>query len=399
MKLSKIFFFLILSILVVFSACKEEEISKDITTEQPVVPEVVEHNPLVANVSASVSSSEGLDLGCFSIDLPFGLNVDGIEVQISNEADFENALQGEPEFIDFIYPLNITYPDGTTESLADGEALGEAFASCVPDGGWDYEEGDFPAYLICDLNSCYQIVYPLNLVDSEGNTYIATTEEEFVDLIAEHWDLFFEFPVNLLDEDGETVSAGSDEELFELLASCEEIDWPSDTLDWNGGGAYQFGCYEFQYPITLVGQNGDLITANDADEFISIVLNGGIMGFGFPLTLVAEDGTTIVVNSDEEMNDALYECEGVVLLELPMFILYQFATNLGLGDCYEVLYPITLLDVAGNVVTINDDTAAAVEYNNTDQWFVEFPITLLIDGVETTITDSESMGEIWESCD
>lgn len=490
MKFSRIVFFLVLSVLVVFSSCKEDEISKDIVTEQQVVPETVTFNPLVANVQASVSSTGGLDLGCFTINFPFALSIGGVEVAINSEEDFQNAINDNPdqEYIDFVYPLDITYPDGTVETADSGEALGEAFASCVPDTGWTGEEG-FPAFLICELNSCYEIVYPLNLLDVDGNTYIVTTEEEFIDQIANNPNLYFEFPISLINMDGETVTAQSDQDLMNLLLECDPIEWPQDTITYGGGYEGGFACYDIGYPASLVDVNGNTITVENNDAFWNALFNNEIIDFGYPLTLIDEDGVAIEIGNGEELTEALEECGGVIIegdvflgmlfegatnlgfgncyevlfpvvlnnpqagttltlnsnddltenifnefwivelpvninvdgevvviddiqvlfdiqstcqgnnnSQLPAIILYQFSTNLGTGDCYDMVYPINLYDYQGNTLVVNNDQEAGESVNSSELWFVDYPVTLVIDGVETIVEEWQEMDVILEVC-
>jgi len=391
-----------LSTLVVFTSCRKKELSEDNIIEQPIVPEVTTYNPLVANVVSNSSSELGLDLGCFTIDFPFELSVDGVTVAINSEEDFETALPADAEYVDFVYPMNITYSDGTTDTVADGEELGEAFASCIPDTGWSQDV--FPAFLICELNSCYEIVYPLNLVDGSGNSYTANDENEFIELIATVYDLYFEFPVNLLDQDGATVTASSDQDLFELLAACDVVTWPSDTTwndtTWTGGGFDQLGCYTINFPMNAVDGNGNIVVINDENEFVNALLNGDIVDFAFPITLTAEDGTTITVVDEEGLIAAFEECGSIFVNPIDAATFFMYSTNIGINDCYTVQYPLSLINFNGNITTVSDDAAAMDLLNNpSNQWFVELPVTIDQDGVSITITDALDLFTIWGECE
>ena len=59
--------------------------------------------------------NKGLELGCFSIDTPFSLDVIGDIIEINTFEDLENAFQLDSSDvainIDFVYPLNITNED------------------------------------------------------------------------------------------------------------------------------------------------------------------------------------------------------------------------------------------------------------------------------------------------
>ncbi len=408
MKLTKIFFLLSLCFTVLLTSCRKEELSEEIKIENEITPETKSSNKLVQNVEveASTSNEDGLDLCCFSINLPFGLVVDGVEVTINSAEEFE-AAASSGEFIDFAYPLAITYPDGTADDIADGVELGEAFASCVPDGGWGTDQ--FPAYLICDLNSCYQLIYPVNLVDGDGNTYTATSEEEFIELIVEQPELYFEFPIALTDEDGNTITAEDEEDLFELLASCDTVYDPPgpDTIIFEGF----FGCYDLAYPANVIDLDGNTITVNNADEFFNLLLNGNFTDFAYPLTLIGEDGETITVNNHEELCAAVEECYDIPGGgggggPDPNFGLDAFGfigeSSLFGGDCYELVYPFTVVNADGSsTMSIADATAAeGLLTNPNDFYFIELPADIkVIDSGETkTINTVEDFFLTLEDC-
>lgn len=392
------FFFLFLAITMIgFSSCKNDEFSEEVQQEEVIEPTTTtENNSLVAQMSSSNNSTEGLDLGCFTVTFPFVLIVDGIPVEINSEDDFEN-LDEDAEYIDFQYPLNIISLEGETSTIEDAEGLAEAFASCVPDTGW--ETDNVPAFLITDINSCYDLVYPLNLVDGEGNEYEVADEEAFIELIVEEPLLFFEFPIELVDEEGETATAESEEEFFELIFSCVEegeID-PIDTT-FTGGG--QFGCYDIVFPATII-YNGEEITVADENEFTGYMFGSGISGFVYPLTLMDEEGETLVVNDEEELFLAFFGCfEGEILTDL--FTLLA-SSSVGEIDCFDLVYPVSG-SFEGETITINNDEEALAYMNDPQEWyFVDFPVTITItdDGVTETIIleNGFALFEVYAECE
>ncbi|MEO0778723.1 MAG: hypothetical protein AAF146_19305 [Bacteroidota bacterium] len=414
MKFTRIFFLLLLCCSVLMTSCRKEELSEEIQTEQEITPEVRSNNKLVQNVEVeSASSSEnGLDLGCFSINLPFGLVVDGVESTINTVEDFEATLANGGEYIDFAYPITITLLDGTTESIADGVELGEAFASCVPDGGWN--EDRFPAYLICDLNSCYQLNYPVDLVDGEGNTYQANSEEAFIELIVEIPELYFVFPISLTDENGAIITAESEEDLFILLASCEEVYDPgTDTTNIFDG--FFAGCYDIVYPTQVVDMDGNLITVETEDDLFNLLLNGGFVDFAFPLSLVDEEGNVVVVNDHEELCELVEACVGggsggsgggpgdpIDGLDATLFVL---ASTIGGEDCYELVYPFTVTNADGTLTqSINNEAEALafIQNNppNSNPFLIDLPLEIkrVDTGEVVTINTIEDFILILENC-
>ncbi len=396
MTYSKIFFFGFIAMLLAFSSCKKEEISEvEDFIEQPPI-ETTAVNPLVSQMKVDGTTTDGLDLGCFSIDFPFSLvSEDGTTYTINSIDDFD-TLEITEEIIDYVYPINITYTDdGTTASIEDAEALGDAFAACIPDTGWG--EDLFPAFLITELNSCYQMVYPFNLVDGEGNILTANDEDELVDLVATNYDLSFQFPISLVDEDGNTLTANDDEELFELLIACDDI------IDWEGPFD---DCWDFSYPFEMVDQDGNIYVINNHDDLCNLVLSGVTIDYVFPLTLVNGNGEELVVNNNEELDAAWLDCEGWNDYEVSVF---AFIINSDIFsyyyECYSINYPLEYINTeTGETGSIEDVDAASVFLDDDDSIFfteIVFPVTVTetATGVQITFNVSEDYYEFFYNCE
>ena len=393
-------------------SCGEEEFAEKEIIEEEIVPNLKENNPLINRLrsSSTSGSSNGLDLECFTIDYPFYINVDGTEYEINSEADLEAASQNIMQYADFVYPLNITYTDGETESIADGLELVEAFSACVPDSGWGidtFDTGDytFPAYLINSDNSCYEQGYPINLTDIDGNSFSANNEAEFMTLLVDNPFLFFEFPIDLIDEDGAVVSAGDAEELFEILFDCEDWDgpWGGDTISI-GGDELFFLCYDFVYPFSVLDGNGETIVINNHDDICNLMLDGGFTGFVFPMDLVDPEGEVTTVNSQEELDALLEECFGEGPGGADTFdvsTLYFNSTQTGL-DCYELVFPFTATGLTnGEQITLNNLAEVEALINVMDDLYgVDLPVDvkLISSGEIVTINTTDEYFDLIFTC-
>ncbi len=387
MKYTKLLSLFTLLLIIGLSSCKKEEI---IDIQEPVleelVPTISSTNQLVFNVQSN--SADGLDLDCFTVDFPFGLNADGEITTVNSEEEFFEVLESEPLVIDFVYPVNVTYDDGETAVANNGEELGELFAACIPDTGWSGNDG-FPAFLICDINSCYQLVYPIGLNDGQGNDFSAASEEEFVELIVNNPELYFNFPISLIDEDGMIVTANNDDELFGLVASCDNNYNPGiDTTNYGIGG---IGCLAFSYPFDVVDFDGNVVTLNDENDYANAMISG-IQGFVYPLSVIDADGNIVVVNSDEELANALFDCfDGPILTPIIGHILQSSLMG---GTCYDLVYPLTGSDMfTGETIEITSDQGALDLVNNsTGDYTLDFPLSVvkISTGETVTIADIEA---------
>jgi len=401
MNYSKILIYGLLSMLLAFTSCKKEEVSEMNEEIEETAVDTTTTNPLVLQMSYNISSTTGLDLECFSVDFPFDLDVAGSIVTINDNDDFEAVLLDEPEIIDFVYPLAITYPDGETESIADAEALGNAFASCIPDGGWVEIEGTFPAFLINDLNSCYTLSYPVSLVDAEGNVSVANDEGEFIDLASTNNTLSFQFPLSLIDEDGNVATAEDDEGLFQLLFECED-----DVYNPGGEDPFFYDCWDYTFPFNMMDQDGNTVSINNHNDFFNALLNGTALEYVYPLTLTNSDGELLVVNNETELSAAWIDC-GVIIISETDLVLISFIFQSDVSDpmsCYSINYPLTYTNAETGETNTIDDAAAAVAY--VDQGsaspfeIVDFPVTVteVATGNQVTFEDLEAYMQYLTDC-
>ena len=375
--------------LFITSCTKEDIANEEIDPIEETEVEQLTDNPLVDDIEAR-STGDGAELACFVIDYPFSLSVDGEISEIDSEEDLEAVfadLTGQ-EIVDFVYPFDITYEDGTTESIADAEALGEAFATCIPDDGWDPGSGGqddcgFPAYLITQDEGCYDLVYPITLVDSyTGETTEVSSDEDFIAAITNTESiLLFQFPLTLVDEDGVESTATDADGLFQLLVDCEyEGGGSVDTVISVGG---DIACYDIEFPFSVSLVDGSEVEVEDNDEFLSLMLEGNVVSFVYPITLLDEEGEMITVNSDEDLMEAFNDCGygGTPLdIALPFLLSGDNTANDGFG-CYDIIYPLTLVD-----------DNAIIELQSLDEAInatMEFPLAELQFPVSVTNSDGE----------
>lgn len=360
--------------LLVITSCKKENIDTIIETEDPVTPTITDVTPpanaLLDRASASSQSTEaadGLNFDCIEIIFPFNL-VDnkGTTHEVANEAVFNELLSEQLDttvyILDFEYPISVSVNDGEVVEVADNEQLGALFAECIPDGGWD--ELVFPAYLIDDENSCFKIVYPISLKDLEGNIISAEEEAAFIDILVEK-EVYFDFPINLTDDEA-VFSANNVDELFNLLFSCNEYYGDSTVWDWGEGFEY-IGCFQVNFPMTVVVADGSEKVVNNHEELCELMLQGELVDYVYPLSLTSPEGNVVTANSADDLNEILAQCDlGIpVDPESDIILLFLFSQPLDTPDvniCYTINYPIEL-----TYYNEGDTTTTTAMFNNVEE--------------------------------
>jgi len=354
-------------LLVIFTACEKEN---SVLNTDVVVPELVEYtesNPLITRASGDGS---GLLLDCITILYPFDLVTEDSSVTtIESSEDFAILTEEKLIFVDFSYPLTISIDDEQSD-VTSGEELGSLFASCVPSGGW--EDGDFPAYDISYVNSCYALNYPVQLANLQEVITTVESEEELIDALS--LDIYyFNFPFGMTHEDGKLVTVNNMDEIFRFLIECNGF-YGEEGLDWQQDFEY-IGCYLFSFPFEVV-LDGEIITVNDHMEFCDLILVGDIDDFNYPMNLVDLDGNTVTANNTQELKALLHKCEGwddgINYNQISIDFLEIWAGSVGVASphgvaCYIINYPIYFLNLEDNSLIKIDNQ---VEYN--DHVFANF---------------------------
>lgn len=427
--------FCLLSLLIITS-CQKENIDTVIETEEIITPTTTTITPpppanaLLGRASSESSTGaeaqgDGLNLDCIEIIFPFNLvDSEGATHEVESEEAFIVLLSEKldtPQYIvDFEYPISVRVNEEVRE-IADTEELGELFAECIPDGGWD--EFIFPAYLIDDENSCYKIVYPISLEDVEGNITTVADEAAFIEVLVEK-EVYFHFPINLTDGEA-VVSIANVDELFNTLFSCNEYYEDSTAWDWEDGFEY-IGCFQVNFPMTVVVADGSEKVVNNHEELCELMLQGELVDYVYPLTLTSPEGEEVIVNSAEELDDIIEQCFGEegpwnpdggigVFSNSDVILLISFVEPIDTTEfdgCYIINFPIEVTYYnQGDTTTITDAFNSVEEIwaiptlygngiANETQAKLVYPlaVTSTVDNAIIELNNIEEITELVEDC-
>lgn len=400
MKFIKILLLPIIAMTLMITSCQQEP-EVDIVTTTPVEPtEVIEDNPILARSNGQ--SEDGVDFACFVVLYPFSfVDVQGTEYPVEDEAALIALENQEVECVDFKYPLNVDV-DGEDAVIESAEELGELFAGCLPDGGWN--EGFFPAYLISFDNSCYEFVYPMSLQNFEGETLVINDESEFNTAIATE-PYNFVFPLSLINEEDEVKTVARIEGLFETLFDCNEFYEGGDTLIWNYEQGFEYiGCYMVEFPMGIVLEDGTTVTVNNHEELCEYMFTGELVDYAYPLTLIDEEGVATVVNSEEELDELLDECWGDPFESSDLLWLFVGSSSEdGSGDepCFDITFPLEVIDLEGEVIELNTQLELENTFISGFGLSVVYPVTVTMreDGTEVVLNEFDELFQLVLTCE
>ena len=226
---------------------------------------------------------------CFDIQFPIQITMpDDSQVSVVNEDELFEAIDLYYEMSDeydglpeINFPINIVFyfenENGNEQQevieIGSYEELEMYFEIC--EDGWDDDGWDDEDWYEID---CFDLVYPLTIVNPEGEVLTVDSENnlhEYIDQYYENcnsndcgdFNLYYPLTVEYYSETNDqvqTLTINSEEELQELLDEhCyNNDDDGEDGLDT---------CGEIVYPITVEAPNGDQFTGNSEEEIMTFI--------------------------------------------------------------------------------------------------------------------------------
>ena len=226
---------------------------------------------------------------CFDIQFPIQITMpDDSQVSVVNEDELFEAVDLYYEMSDeydglpeINFPINIVFyfenENGNEQQevieIGSYEELEMYFDVCPDENnnGWDDEDW----YEI----DCFDLVYPLTIVNPEGEVLTVDSENnlhEYIDQYYENcnsndcgdFNLYYPLTVEYYSETNDqvqTLTINSEEELEELL---DEHCYNDDDGDGEDG---LDTCGEIVYPVTVEAPNGDQFTGNSEEEIMTFI--------------------------------------------------------------------------------------------------------------------------------
>ena len=224
--------------------------------------------------------NEWEDFMCFDVQFPISVTMpDESQISIGNEDELYEAVESYYEMSDeydglpeINFPINIIFyfddenGNEIEEIVGVGsyEELEMYFEIC--EDGWDDDGWDDEDWYEID---CFDLVYPLTIVNPEGEVLTVDSENnlhEYIDQYYENcnsndcgdFNLYYPLTVEYYSETNDqvqTLTINSEEELEALLDEyCYDEGWDDET------------CGEIVYPVTVEAPNGEQFTANSEEE-------------------------------------------------------------------------------------------------------------------------------------
>lgn len=328
-------FLLLLLSVILLSSCRTED-------EEIINPEQEQNlvaNSVLADLLTRTSLNDGsidniLDnANCFTVQLPVTVFIEGLEILVDSEEDFQTIedvfddFDGEVDTLDFVYPITIVLTDFTEIVINSAAELAVQAENC---SGENEEDDDI---------ECIDFQYPLSYsvfnTDNElVDTVTITNDAEhyaFLDNIDENDIISINFPFTLILEDGSTIVVNSVVDLEDAIEAAINACDEDDDNDYDDDDCDDCDTDDLLDAFTSCDSfEVDKLERNDED------LDEGFEDFSFQFF----SNGSITINDGSSNYEGSWTAEGegqniTVTIDVPEFPIFNDAWNLHEISAYD----------------------------------------------------------------
>ena len=263
----KRFPFLPLITLMLFTACQNEVTEVTIPNNQ----QTISANSNLASLLSQTAALDGsLDniidyANCLSVDLPVTVIVNGVEIIIDSEEDFDaiealfDEFNDDEDEIELTFPITIILSDYSEIVVQDYSELETYIEDCNGENEEDddIECIDFQYPIVFSVyNSNFQVIETVTIENDEA-LYL------FVESLEGGVLASLNFPVTLILSDGSTLEVNNNAELEAAIEAVEGVCDEDDDNDWNDDD-----CTEENIVSNLLECYWNIVAYNSDDIYI-----------------------------------------------------------------------------------------------------------------------------------
>jgi hypothetical protein len=207
---------------------------------------------------------------------------------------------------DFVYPLNLSYNNGTTVTVNDLEGLIDVTVNSTEElyiSGIEFPfdvevySEDADAIVISTINNEEEFISLLESCDFNDGFDCECTEE------------YNPVCVEITAPDGETFLMTYPNPCYAECDGFTEADFAENCEeDYNCPGGTD--CFTFNFPLTIITDNGDTITVGSQEELDTVLYNVYYFDFVYSFDVTLEDGTVLTIGNEEALIALLEDCFG-----------------------------------------------------------------------------------------
>ncbi|MEY8848418.1 hypothetical protein AB9K26_06370 [Psychroserpens sp. XS_ASV72] len=210
---------------------------------------------------------------------------------------------------DFVYPLNLSFNNGTTVTVNDLEEL--------------------ISIMINSTNELYingiEFPFDVEIYDAATDSIIVITinnEDEFLELLESlNWEMqdncnctqeFDPVCIEITDPAGVSFVITYPNACYAFCDGFQESDFIDDCQqDYNNNTSND--CFTFNFPLTVITDQNQTITVNSQEELNNALYNAFYFDFVYPFDVTNSEGNVVSINNENDFIDLLEDCYGEVV--------------------------------------------------------------------------------------
>lgn len=193
---------------------------------------------LMTRVTQNPTSGDNImdNSSCFSVVLPATVIVNGQNIVVSTQADYQtvqdaiDAFSNDDDIVNFIYPITIQFQNFSTQVLQDSDDLDDVIDDCGEDDGFDEID-------------CISFNFPIVINVYNANNQLANTITinnntdlyNFLENLEDNEYIAIQYPISLIDSNGVNVTITSNDQLEDVIE--DSIDDCDDSPSGGGSSA------------------------------------------------------------------------------------------------------------------------------------------------------------------
>lgn len=221
--------------LLMFASCQKEAV--EITEPNTQETFVAESNlaALISDTSTKDGSNDNILDGAngFSVNLPVTVYVNGMEITVNSEDDFElieeifDKSDDDTDSIEFVFPITVTLSDYSQMVVNSQEELNALREQYSRENDDDIECIDFKYPITLSVyNLDFQVIDVVTINNDEQLHH-------FIKNLPGGVLVSLNFPVTLIYQDGTTIDAHNNQELESIIKEARNACDEDDDNDWN----------------------------------------------------------------------------------------------------------------------------------------------------------------------
>ena len=222
---------------VFFNSCQKEENELIQDSNETTISKTSPLIGLLERVSQNPTSIDNVldNSSCFTVELPVTVFVNGQQIVVSSETDYQlvqdaiDAFTNDDDIVNFIYPISITFQNFGTLTLNNSSELDDVIDNCGEDDGFD------------ELD-CITINYPIALNVYNANNQLAETIVlssdvqffNFLQNIEDNEYLAIQYPISIVNSNSQTVVINNNDQLEDAIEDAiDDCGSNSNSSDFN----------------------------------------------------------------------------------------------------------------------------------------------------------------------